>query len=52
MQMASAALCGRVLGALRRVPAWLGRTGQGAGDARPCLPPHGARALPVSTTEE
>jgi len=52
MEMVSAAQCGWVLGALRRALAWLGRTGQGAGDARPCLPPHGARALPVSATEE
>ena len=35
MEMASAAQCGWVLGALRRALAWLGRTGQGAGDARP-----------------
>ena len=35
MEMVSAAQCGRVLGALRRALAWLGRTGQGAGDARP-----------------
>ena len=52
MEMVSAAQCERVLGALRRALAWLGRTGQGAGDARPCLPPHGTRALPVSATEE
>ena len=37
MEMASAAQCGRVLGALRRALAWLGRTGQGAGDARPAV---------------
>ena len=35
MEMVSAAQCGWVLGALRRALAWLGRTGQGAGDARP-----------------
>ena len=35
MEMVSAAQCGRVLGALRRALAWLGRTGQDAGDARP-----------------
>ena len=52
MEMVSAAQYGRVLGALRRALAWLGHTGQGADDARPCLPPRGARALPVSATEE
>ena len=35
MEMVSEAQCGRVLGALRRALAWLGRTGQGAGDVRP-----------------
>jgi len=52
MEMVSAAQCGRVLGALRSALAWLGRMGQVTGDAQPCLPPRGARALPVSATEE
>jgi len=45
MEMVSAAQCGRVLGALRRALAWLGRTGQGTGDARRASAPCGIQAL-------
>ena len=45
MKMASAGQCGRAHGMLRRALAWLGRMGQGAGDARRASAPRGAWAL-------
>ena len=45
MKMACAGQCGRARGVIRRALAWLGRTGQGAGDTRRASAPRGTRAL-------